>query len=80
MDIIRRLKKKSVIVFFIPLAFNTFFIISLLEANTGGSDESFEAKIIEEELSREFGKDFYHPNYLSKFKIKAKKSKQKKCS
>lgn len=53
MDIIRRLKKKSVIVFFIPLAFNTFFIISLLEANTDGSDESFEAKIIEEELSRE---------------------------
>src|SRR3989338_6459384 len=28
----------------------------------------------EEELSREFGKDFYHPNYLSKFKIKAKKT------
>ena len=53
MDIISRLKKKSVIVFFIPLAFNIFFIISLLEANTSGSEESSEAKIIEEELSRE---------------------------
>jgi tetratricopeptide (TPR) repeat protein len=53
MDIMRRLKKKSVIVFLVPLAFNMFFIISLLEANTDGSDESFEAKIIEEELARE---------------------------
>jgi tetratricopeptide (TPR) repeat protein len=53
MDIIRRAKKKSVVVCFILLAFNTFFIISLLEASADGASESFEAKIIEEELSRE---------------------------
>lgn len=62
MDIISRVKKKSVIVFLALLAFNTFFIISLLEGldnrvyaldGAKDSDESFEAKIIEEELSRE---------------------------
>lgn len=62
MNIIRRVKKKSVILFALLLTFNTFFIISLLEGfdnkvyaftSANESDESFEAKIIEEELTRE---------------------------
>lgn len=53
MNIVRGVKKKGVILFALLLTFNTFFIISLLEANVNESDESFEAKIIEEELARE---------------------------
>lgn len=53
MNIIRGVKNKSVILFALLLTFNTFFIISSLEAKINESDESFEAKIIEEELARE---------------------------
>ncbi len=62
MDMKRRVKKKSVILLVLSLAFNTFFIISLLEElenkvyafnDANKSGESFEAKIIEEELARE---------------------------
>jgi len=76
MDIIRRVKKKSVVLLSILLAFNAFFIISLLEANTDGSSESFEAKIIEEELSRE--KRVEHKSVVSNLFDEAKASYEAK--
>lgn len=76
MDIISRVKNKSVPILFIVLAFNTFFIIPLLEANAGRSSESFEAKIIEEELSRE--KRAEHKSVVSSLFDEAKASYEAK--